>query len=419
MSRRFFAAVLTIALVTTLAPAAGASHGKVHVQSAKVLRVFDGDTFEVDLLNDGTSKLFRVRVAGIQTMETGECHAAPATTSLARLIKGKTVRLKAKDLNSKAFDAKGGGRLLRFVEVKRNGRWTDVGTLQLQRSHALWHPHHTENLHDPAYHRLAVQASRGGKRLWNTEKCKAGPYPTLPLRMWVQTDAEGNDLTNVNGEWAKLHNTSATATLNLSGWLLRTAAGQIAYRIPRGTKIPPGETLTVHVGQGTDTALRKYWGRSRPIFPNVVGAKQYTGDGLYLYDRDLDLRRWFMYPCVLGCTDPLQGKIKITSVNYDAPGGFPEPANGEWVDITNISTSRVDLYGYLLDSFPYSYPFKPGTVLSPGETMRLYGGYGPETPLVKYWEQKEGILNNGGDAVEIRTFDYIRIDCSAWGKVTC
>lgn len=419
MLRRLFVALLAMAFLASLAPAATATHGKVHTWKGKVTRVFDGDTFEVDLLRDGTSKLFRVRVAGIQTMETGECHAAPATKSLRRLINGKTVRLRAKNPDSKAFDAKGGGRLLRFVQVRRNGRWADVGRLQLKRGHALWHPHPVENLMAPAYHRDSVRASRRGKFLWNTEKCKAGPYPALPLQMWVQSDAEGNDLDNVNGEWIRLQNTSPGVTLNLSGWKLRTAAGQIFYRMPKGTKIPPGQALTVHVGQGTDSALTKYWGRARPIFPNVVGATQYTGDGIYLYDRHLDLRSWFVYPCVLGCVDSLQGKVAITSVNWDAPGGFPEPANGEWVDITNTSLDRVDLYGYLLDSFPYSYPFKHGTGLNPAETMRIYVGHGHETALEKYWGQSEGILNNGGDVVELRTFDYIRIHCTDWGKASC
>lgn len=419
MPKRLLASLLTLVFVAALAPAASATHGRLHTWTGKVTRVFDGDTFEVDIAKDGTAKLFRVRVAGIQTMEIGECHAGPATRSLARLIKGKTVRLRAKNPNSKAFDEKGGGRLLRMVEVRRNGRWTDVGMLQLQRSHALWHPHPVENAKDPAYHRASVAASKGGRKLWNTESCKPGPYSDLPLRMWAQSDAPGNDLENVNGEWIRLHNTSETTTLNISGWRLRTAAGQIFYVIPTGTSIPPGETLTVHIGQGTDDALRKFWGRSRPIFPNVVGATQYTGDGIYLFDRHQDLRAWFIYPCPGVCSDPLQGKLTITSVNWDAPGGFPEPANGEWVDIMNTSLERAELYGYLLDSFPYSYAFTSGTGLNPGETMRVYVGKGQESALTKYWGEGEGIFNNGGDAVEIRTFDYIRVACRAWGKINC
>jgi hypothetical protein len=237
--------------------------------------------------------------------------------------------------------------------------------------------------------------------------------------MWAQSDAPGNDLQNPNGEWVRIQNTSAVKSLDLGGWKLRTAAGQIFYIIPAGTLVPPSEALTVFVGQGTNEALKKYWGRSRPIFPNVVGSSQYTGDGIYLYDKDLDLRSWFTYPCIVACNDPLEGKLTITSVNWDAPGGFPEPPNGEWVDVVNTSLARVELYGYLLDSFPYSYAFKSGTGLNPGETMRVYIGSGEESALTKYWGEDEGIFNNGGDAVEIRTFDYIRIACKAWGSINC
>jgi endonuclease YncB( thermonuclease family) len=421
MPTRALVALLVLAFVTALAPAASAGHGRVHTWRGRVTHIADGDTFDIDLRGDGTTRVYRVRVAGIQTMEIGECHAAPATRSLRRLISGKTVRLRAVDPNSRAVDQKRSGeaRLLRFVDIRRNGRWVDVGRLQIKRGHALWHPHEVENLHDPAYHRLSVRASRQGRRLWDTESCRPGPYTGQPLKMWVQSDAEGNDLENVNGEWIRLHNASESTTMNLSGWRLRTAAGNISYTIPRGTSVPPGEALTIHVGQGRDEPLRKFWGRSRPIFPNIVGATSYTGDGAYLFDRHEDLRAWFTYPCVVGCVDPLQGQLAITSVNWDAPGGFPEPANGEWVDLTNISAARVPLYGYLLDSFPYSYPFKSGAALDPGQTMRIYVGSGQESALTKFWGQSEGIFNNGGDVVELRTFDYVTVACESWGKANC
>lgn len=418
-SRRLLVSLLAAALVATLAPAASATHGRVHSWTGRATYIADGDTFDIDLDGDGTSKVFRVRVAGIQTMEIGECHAAPATRSLKGLIHGKKVRLRAVNPASRAHDGPNRSRLLRFVDVKRNGRWVDVGRMQIRRGHALWHPHPVENLHDAQYHRDAVKAAAVGKNLWSPNKCRSGPYANLPLRMWLQSDADGNDFGNINGEWIKLHNTSATQTLNLSRWRLRLAAGEIVYRMARGTKIPPGQTLTLHIGSGRDTALTKYWGRGRPLFRNVGDGKAYVGEGIYLYDRDLDLRSHYFYPCVIGCSDPLQGKVAVGAINYDGPGSHPEPANGEWVHVVNTSTGFVDLYGYLLESWPYSYAFTPGTQLAPGQSLQVFVGKGVDTPLTKFWGLGEGILNNGGDTVRLRTFDYITLDCKAWGSARC
>lgn len=425
MGKRAAVTLFVCALVATLAPASHATHSnKLHTWKGRVTHIADGDTFDVDLFGDGTSKVQRVRVSGIQTMEIGECHAKAATRSLARMIGGKVVRLSAVDPRSRALDpnrARSRQRLLRYVEVRRNGKWMDVSLEQLRRGHALWLPHNVENANHSQYHLAAVQASLTGKNLWNPHKCKRGPYPKLPLTMWVQSDAEGNDFDNVNGEWIKLRNTSSTVTLKLGGWRLRDAA-QRGYRIPKGTKVPPGKTLTIRVGKGRDKPLKKFWGRSKPLFRNVYEATDYTGDGMYLFDRHLDHRAWFVYPCLqqaAGCLDPLLGKVRISNVNWDAPGGQPEPPGGEWIDITNVSAERINLYGYLIDSQPYSYAFKPGTLLDPGQTLQLVVGRGRDTALRKYWGKNFAILTNAGDSVALRTFDYILLDCHAWGTGSC
>jgi competence protein ComEC len=82
----------------------------------------------------------------------------------------------------------------------------------------------------------------------------------------VHADAEGDDRENLNDEYMILENTGSD-TLDLSGWTISDAADH-TYTIPDGTTIAPGDTLTIHSGSGSDTALDLYWGSGTPIWNN-------------------------------------------------------------------------------------------------------------------------------------------------------
>ena len=121
-------------LLTTL-PAQAVSA----LQYGKVVFVDDGDTIDVDVKGDGTSKPVRVRFIGIQAMELhvyshtlsklrGECWGVDAAKNLHRLVAGKQVRLTARKESSASTH---NVRPRRFVAVQVNGVWTDVGAMQL------------------------------------------------------------------------------------------------------------------------------------------------------------------------------------------------------------------------------------------------------------------------------------------------
>ncbi len=419
MNRLFARCAVVIAIALgLLAPATGASPAELRTWYGKVVHVSDGDTFEVDIEGDGKGPVV-VRMTGVQAMEMHkstpqppDCHAVAAESSLRGLIDGKRVRLSAVDADSRGLR----DRLVRFVEVRRDGAWRDVNLLQLKRGHALWMPHPTETVNHIRYHRAAEAAAARGRRLWDTNACGAGPQQRLPLRMWAQWDADSNDGTNVNGEFVKIHNRSATATLRLGGWRLRDTALR-QYTFAGGTEVPPGKTLTLRVGRGTDRGLTRYWGLSAPVFENVPEDGS-LGDGAYLFDRDGDLREWFTYACARDCTDRLQGSVVISGVQFKSP---------ESLTIRNVSDVKVNLYGYLLESYPYGYDFPPGTVLHPGETLKVSigcaAGSCDATRLQQYWYKygdRDGeFLDNVGDSVRVRTFDGILIDCHAWGSGRC
>jgi endonuclease YncB( thermonuclease family) len=75
----------------------------------------------------------------------------------------------------------------------------------------------------------------------------------------AQYDAPGNDASNLNQEYVDVVNTS-TASVNLEGYLIRNTPN--SYLVGANSVVGPGERLRLHMGQGTDSRLEKYWRRT-------------------------------------------------------------------------------------------------------------------------------------------------------------
>ena len=276
---------------------------------ANVLWVDDGDTIDVRMpTSTGEQRRVRVRITGINAMEhsiyhsnpfrrRGQCHALQATARLEQLIRQSrgVVRLGAEDEYSLS-----GRRARRSVAVKIRGLWQDVGSLLVGEGHALWHSQQVEQAWNVAYNTLAQQAAATGRNLWDTNLCGGGPAEPAPLRVHVVYDPKGYDDDNVNGEQVTIQNLSPDMTVPLWGWWLRDSSSK-TYKFPTWAVIPPGGTVTVRVGKGTDSSSEFYWGLDRAIFDNVPGDVRGYGDGAYLFDFQGDLRAWMAYPCLVAC----------------------------------------------------------------------------------------------------------------------
>ena len=384
------------------------------IWTGKVTFVDDGDTIDVRVKGEG---LRRIRISGIQAMEQtvyssrararrGECHALEATAYIERLIKRAhgRVRLTAQNPHSRSR-----GRLRRSVAVRSGGRWRDLGRAQIAHGHALWLPNSVEYAWNGDYSVLAQRTAGRGVNLWNPGYC--GPGPAAAVRMWVNWDAEGNDRRNVNGEWVRVKNVDTVNPLPLGGWWVRDSDLR-RYVIPAGTTVPPGGSIAVHVGRGSNTAADLFWGLREPAFDNATGDAREIGDGAYLFDPQGDMRAHMLYPCRASCTDPLKGRIDVHA----------EPRRrDESVTVRNVSDMPVDLEGYQLRSRFHFYDFGPDSVLAPGEEMTVYveGSPAEDTPLVKHWGFDEPILRNAGDEVAVRTFTDIVLSCYSWGDDSC
>ncbi|MDQ3670249.1 MAG: lamin tail domain-containing protein [Actinomycetota bacterium] len=396
---------------------AGTKGPTCYFWKGKVTSVGDGDTIDVDVNGDGTSKPTRIRMTGINAMEhsvyshdpaarRGACHALEATARLEGMVDDRVVRLGAQDPGSMS-----GARYRRTVAVYRDGAWRDTGQILIDEGHVLWLPAASEWARNSRYSHGAQRAAAARLGLWNTDYCGSGPAQGTALKMWVNWDADGTDGTNLNGEWVKIKNLGSTG-LSIGGWWFRDSY-LAQHTFPSGAVIPAGQTITLYVGSRppteTNTTTHFYWRRTTPVFDNV--ATRGMGDGGYLFDRDGDLRLWMMYPCRYGCSDSLRGKISVRA----------HPSTPEEIYAQNVSAIPVDLEGYVVENRPYVYSFGPSTILNPGERLRLVvrGSSAWNTRLVKYWGKGKYILNDGGDKVRLRTATNITISCYAWGSMSC
>ncbi len=229
------------------------------------------------------------------------------------------------------------------------------------------------------------------------------------IDMIVNYDADGNDSQNINGEWIKITNTSATE-INLQDYLVSSdPVGSDSYLFTQDTPLDSNQSLFLYVGQGTDSPLVKYWGKTESILANEQ-------DRVSLLNLTGTVIKEVMWPCVGSCTDPLQGKIKLQA-HFDANGVDDENLNDEWIRVTNISPSAIDLQNYVIHSEPVgsvSYTFNTSTVLNPNEELYLYTGTGSDTNLNKYWNQTSGVLANEGERIWLDTSDGILIAEHSW-----
>ncbi|MGH2967901.1 MAG: lamin tail domain-containing protein [Solirubrobacteraceae bacterium] len=419
------ASLLAVAAVPAAASAAKSgrcllrgSGPQCYAWTGKVTFVADGDTIYVDVDGDGTRARRHVRITGLQAMEQtvyagrasrrrGECHAIEATARLDQLLEASRyrVRLLAQDPASRS-----GRRLRRSVAVKIKGRWRDVGRTLVGEGHALWLPNHREHAWNRDYSILAGRAARAQWNLWNPGYCAPGPSEGAPMQMWVNWDADGNDNLDPNGEWVRIKNPDPVNALPLGGWYLRDSALR-RFRFPDWASVPPGGEITVYGGVGDDNDSEFYWGLRFPAFENVTRDERAMGDGAYLFDPEGDLRLAMTYPCREACADLNQGALQLAA----------QPKGREAVQITNVGGGPVDLEPYRLTSSPYGYSFAQGSVLQPGETMRvrLWESFRDDSALIRYWPNNRSILNNGGDAVQLRRYDDVVIACTAWGSHSC
>jgi micrococcal nuclease len=124
---------------------------------AKVVRVIDGDTIEVNI----SGSVYRVRYIGINTPEVGQWGADEATQANAQLVLGKTVELEKDVSETDQY-----GRLLRYVWVNTSM----VNATLVANGYAQVATYPPDVKYQQEFLNLQRQAQEAGLGLWATQQ---------------------------------------------------------------------------------------------------------------------------------------------------------------------------------------------------------------------------------------------------------
>jgi len=370
----------------------------------------DGDTVLVDIVGDGKGAV-SVRNAGIQAMETGTCHAADASALMKSMTSGKEVKLSA------TVNATNDGRPVRFLDVTGSGLDPQLASLNAGLVMAV--NLNGEQARGHEYQLAMERAATRGHNLWNNDACGVGPQQSISTPdMWVKWDLDMSDFdkTGVSSENVKIRNTSRTDSLKLGGWFIRDGSHYAPFTFPAGTTIAPNGIITLYVGAGTATKSSFFWNRNQGAFTNPTSLVDNSFGALYLEDPQTDIRAHVSWPCVYNCA-PVPA-LRLSHVQYDAPGTDATNLNGEYVSIVTTGGATVDLTKVVLTLGGHVFNFGANGILKPGQTLTLHSGKGTNTALTKYWNYDHPLLDSFG-TVRLRTTGNQPISCLAWGSSTC
>ena len=387
--------------------------------------VSDGDTFR--FIEEGATDYVTVRLLGVNTPEIrgfnnihrdkDMCGGAEATEVLASVLRpGTKVQLRSLD---KASENR--GRIQRYAfawNSQTNQYDIDLQAVVAQSGLAMWFTLQKEAAQSYKYRVMIAQTQLKKIGLWDPNYCGPLEQPEAKLSVIVNWDAEGNDNNNVNGEYAIIRNLGES-DVDLTGWLLRDSGVSEWFHLPSGSILAPNDFRVVHMGVGTNGTPESrdlYWGSDEALFRNT-DISSFLGDGAYLLDRNTAVRSYYEYPCVLDCSDPMQGVLRITKVNaVSTAKKMSQRTNQEYIRIKNTGKSSALLDGYHLRRDVSTYPFLPNTSIRPGESLTVRIGKGQPTRSTQYWGRDSTLLRDRGDRVALMSNRNVTISAKAWGK---
>jgi glycerophosphoryl diester phosphodiesterase len=127
------------------------------------------------------------------------------------------------------------------------------------------------------------------------------------------------------------------------------------------------------------------------------------------------------YPNVLtavcGDTDPFPqaNGIEVATIVANPDGSDTQPENGEYVELTNTTSSTVDVSGYyLIDAVGNRLKVGSGYSIPADGSLRVYTGPGTNTATKYYNGRTVNVLNNDGDSLGLNTSDHKLLDVYAY-----
>jgi len=241
-------------------------------RSAKVSRVLDGDTIEIE---NGD----RVRYLGINAPESGQPFSTEATRENERLVAGRTVNLEFDVQTQDRY-----GRLLAYIWIGDNLINKEI----VKNGYAI-----SETIQpDVKYQDLILNAQNEAQKacrgLW-AGLCSQDKETSCVKIVNINADAPGNDNYNKNGEWIEIKNT-CSQTISMKNWLLKDSSASNRYEF--GDFMLEGvKNVIIYSGCGTNTQEKLYW--QCPEGQYAIWNN--TGDHAFLYDSSDNLITEYQY----------------------------------------------------------------------------------------------------------------------------
>jgi len=244
MRRLLPAALVGILLVSTVQTAQAKTDQEDWRESGTVVRVLDGDTFDMDTA-DGT---VRVRINGIQAPESTWCGGQEARKALEELLpKGKEVRLASVKKGS-GNAPRGVWRLKRTVQTQVDGEWVDIAPGLLARGIVFPFPFIGEDAHNDEYLALGLEAH--AKQLGMHDPSWCGSSVSSEQRVELEVVADGPGRDTADSEFVMVFNGS-DADIDLTGWMVQDTSPLNAYFFPKGSVVRADDYVVVYSSSGT------------------------------------------------------------------------------------------------------------------------------------------------------------------------
>ena len=387
--------------------------------------VLDGDTFR--FIEEGATDSVTVRLLGVNTPEIrgfnnanrdkDMCGGPEATRLLTSWLPPGT-KVQLRSLDEASFKDE---RIQRYAfawNPQTNQYDIDLQVVIAQSGLAMWFTVENESALSYKYRVMIAQVQLKKIGLWSPDLCGPLEQPEAKLSVNVNWDAQGNDSTNINGEYAIIRNVG-DSNVDVTGWVLRDTGVSDWFRFPPGSTLAPNDFRVVHMGVGTNGTPNPrdlYWGSEVALFRNT-DINSFLGDGAYLLDQNTAVRSYYEYPCVLDCSDPMKGVLRITKVNATSTAKkMSRRTNQEYITIKNTGRSTVLLDGYHLRRDVSTYPFLPNTSIRPYESLTVRIGKGQPTDSTQYWGRDSTLLRDSGDSVALMSNRNVTISAKKWGK---
>lgn len=231
---------------------AGLVEAPAGLPQAVVVRLADGDSFDITWLDD--DRFDEIRLIGINAPEGGACFGDDARTLLANLIQDRVIAVDGVQRDD--F-----GRLLANVWVDQifvNGYLVEQGAALALTSDGAY------ATQIASFQLSAEEAQRG---LWSPSEC--GSLGERSIRIaTIEFDAPGPDNQRPNDEWIEIEN-DGNAPIDLTGWSIRDESTRNRFRFPDGFRLDGGASVRVRSGCGADDDDELYWCAGDPVWTNA------------------------------------------------------------------------------------------------------------------------------------------------------